>query len=44
VKVIKEKHSQAMRETTGTPQIQLDIDSAIVADDPPPSAPAPGVA
>jgi hypothetical protein len=44
VKVIKDKHSQAMRETIGTPQIQLDIDSAIVADDPPPSAPAPGVA
>jgi hypothetical protein len=44
VKVIKEKHTQVMRETLGSPQIQLDIDSAVVADDPPPSVPAPGVA
>jgi hypothetical protein len=42
VKVIKEKHTQVMRETIGSPQIQLDIDSAVVADDPPPSVPAPG--
>jgi hypothetical protein len=42
VKVIKEKHTQVMRETLGSPQIQLDIDSAVVADDPPPSVPAPG--
>lgn len=44
VKVIKERHAQVMRETTGSPQIQLDIDSAVVADDPPPFAPAPGAA
>jgi len=43
-KIIKDKHTEVMRDTTGSPQIQLDIDSAIVADDPPESAPAPGVA
>jgi hypothetical protein len=40
VEVIKEKHTHVMRDTTSSPQIQLDIDSALVADD----APAPGVA
>lgn len=42
VTIIKEKHTQVMRETIGSPQIQLDIDSAVMADDPPPSAPALG--
>ena len=40
--VIKDKHTQVMRDTTGSPQIQLDIDSALVLDHPPPFAPAPG--
>ena len=40
--VIKDKHTQVMRDTTGSPQIQLDIDSALVVHDPPPFAPAPG--
>jgi hypothetical protein len=34
-RVIKEKHTQVMRETTGSPQLQLDIDAAVIADDPP---------
>ncbi len=38
VKVIKERHTQVMRETTGPPQIHLEIDSAVVADDPPPAS------
>ena len=40
-KVIKEKHEHVMRATTGSPQIQLNIDAAVVSDDPPPSVSAP---
>jgi hypothetical protein len=41
--MIKEKHTQVLRETTGLPQIQLDIDAAVLGDYPPPSAPAPSL-
>ena len=34
--MIKEKHTQVLQETTGSPQIQLDIDAAGLGDDPPP--------